>query len=392
MSIANLAYVDATGFHYADYPTVLSYFKDSYRSIYGADVYLESDSQDGEWLAIVAQAVYDSIALAAATYNSFSPSTAQTDALSRDVKINGIARKIPSQSTVDLYIVGEAGTEITNGLAEDTSAIKWALPASVIIPPSGDITVTATAQTTGSVQAPINTVTKIGTPTRGWQTVTNLVSASPGAPVESDAELRLRQSQSVALPSRTVREGIVGAIANLTGVTRLRVYENDTDTTDADGIPEHSIAAVVEGGDSTDIAQTIAVKKTPGGFTFGSVSTVVTDTYGMPITIRFGRPVYDTITTAITIKALTGYTATTGDAIKAAIADYQNSVEIGGGLGKSVEWGDAIAAANSVGGGVTYKIVSLAMTGPGGAGTPDVPLAYNHAAQAVPANVTLTVI
>jgi len=387
MSIANLAYIDATGFHYSDYPTVLAYFKDSYRSIYGADVYLEADSQDGQWITIQAQAVYDAIALAASVYNSFSPGTAQKDALSRNVKINGIKRKIPSASSVDLYIVGEAGTEILDGLAEDQAGNKWALPASVIILPTGDVTVTATAVVEGSIQAPAGTVTKIATPTRGWQTVTNVGAASPGAPVESDPELRLRQTQSTALPSRTVNEGIVGAIANLTGVTRLRLYENDTKVTDADGVPANSIAVVVEGGDSTEIARTMALKKTQGGFTFGSVAVTVPDIYGLPTVIRFSRPIYDTVNTALTIKALTGYTATIGDAIKKAVSDYQNSVAIGGGAGRSVEWGDAITAANSVGGGVTYKIVSLAMTG----GTPDVAVAYNHAAQATPANVTLTV-
>jgi hypothetical protein len=76
-SITDLVYIDSAGFHYADYPTFLTWLQDQYKAIYGADVYLEADSQDGQWIAINARAHYDSAALAAAVYNSFAPGTAQ---------------------------------------------------------------------------------------------------------------------------------------------------------------------------------------------------------------------------------------------------------------------------------------------------------------------------
>ena len=50
MAISELIYIDSTGFHYPDYPTILAFYQSAYRAIYGADVYLEADSQDGEWL------------------------------------------------------------------------------------------------------------------------------------------------------------------------------------------------------------------------------------------------------------------------------------------------------------------------------------------------------
>ncbi|QEL21721.1 hypothetical protein FQV39_03360 [Bosea sp. F3-2] len=104
-------------------------------------------------------------------------------------------------------------------------------------------------------------VTGIGTPTRGWQSVTNSAAAVIGQPVELDAQLRKRQTVSTALPSLTVFEGTIGAVASITGVDRLKGYENDTGTTDANGIPAHSISLVVQGGDATAIAQAIAAKK-----------------------------------------------------------------------------------------------------------------------------------
>ncbi|WP_344234495.1 baseplate J/gp47 family protein, partial [Cupriavidus gilardii] len=323
--------IDASGITAPTYAEVLEYLKDQYRAIYGPDVYLEADSQDGQLLGVFAKAISDANSVAIAIYRSFSPATAQDDALSSNVKINGIARKVASFSTADLVIVGQAGTTITNGIAKDSNGIQWALPASVVIPPEGQVTVTATCLTIGAVSAAAGAINQIGTPTLGWQTVTNPAAAAEGAPVEMDAALRQRQTVSTALPSRTVLDGIIGAVSNITGVSRLVAYENDTSVTDSNGIPSHSISLVVDGGDADAIANAIAVKKTPGSGTFGTTSVVTTDVYGRAITIRFFRPKDAPVTAVVNLKALAGYTNQTGDDIKQAVADYINGVAIGGG-------------------------------------------------------------
>lgn len=383
--------IDANGITAPTYAEVLEYLKAQYRAIYGPDTYLESDSQDGQLLAVFASSINDANATAIAIYNSFSPSSAQGAALASNVKINGIAKKAASYSSADLLLVGQAGTQISNGMAKDGNGNKWALPAMVTIPPSGSITVTATCQTIGAVAAAAGTITQIGTPTYGWQTVTNAAAVAVGAPVETDAALRQRQSVSTALPSLTVLDGIIGAVSNISGVTRVAAYENDTDATDANGIPPHSISLVVEGGDSAAIANAIAAKKTPGSGTYGTTAIVVQDVYGRPITIRFYRPAAAAITATVNLKALTGYTTQTGAAIQQAVSDYVNSVALGGGKSGSVEWGDAITAANGVGGGLTFKLTGLTLSGPGGAGSPDVALAFNQAASCSPASITLNV-
>lgn len=383
--------IDANGITAPTYADVFAYLQDQYRSIYGADTYLEPDSQDGQLLGVFAKAISDVNSVAIAIYRSFSPATAQGDALSSNVKINGIARKVASYSSADLVLVGQAGATITNGAAKDTNGVQWLLPSTVEIPPSGTITVTATCATIGDVSARAGTINQIATPARGWQSVTNPADAAEGAPVEKDAVLRQRQTVSTSLPSLTVLDGIIGAVANVPGVTRYVAYENDTSATDANGIPSHSISLVVEGGDATAIANAIAAKKTPGAGTYGTTAVIVTDIYGRPITIRFFRPVAAPIAATVTIKALTGYTSQTGQQIQQAVSDYINGVQIGGGLSGSVEWGDALTAANSVGGGVTFKLSGLTLTGPRGAGSPDVALLFNEAASCTPADVTLVV-
>jgi uncharacterized phage protein gp47/JayE len=392
MITSTAAVISATGITAPSFQDILDFLKAQYRAIYGEDVYLEPDSQDGQFLSIIAMAINDTNNAAIQVFTSFSPSSAQGAALSSNVKINGIARAASSFSTCDVVIVGQAGTVITDGVIQDAQLQnRWSLPSTVVIPLSGQITVTATCETIGAVTAPAGTLTKIATPTRGWQTVNNPTAATAGQPVESDAQLRQRQTVSVALPSRTVLEGTIGAVAAVEGVTRYRAYENDTSVTNSNGIPSHSISLVVDGGDAQLIAQAIAAKKTPGTGTYGTTTEIVTDIYGISHPISFFRPTNAPITATVTIKALTGYTTSVGDAIKRAIADYVNGVTIGGGESGSVEWGDAITAANSVGGGVTFKLASLALSGPGGAGTPDVALAFNAVASMTAANVTLTV-
>ena len=382
--------IDASGIHAPAYADVLDYLQTNYRAIFGADVYLEPDSQDGQFLGIIASAINDSNSVAIRIYNSFSPATAQGAALSSNVRINGIARQVASYSSVDVVLVGVAGTVIANGLVQDVNQINWALPASVTIPPGGQITVTATCTKIGAVAAGAGDVSKIMTPTLGWQTATNTTDAATGAPVESDAALRARQTRSTAIPSLTVFDGTIGAVANVAGVSRYAGYENDTNVVDANGLPPHTIALVVEGGDATAIAQAIAAKKGPGGGTAGTTSVVVTDIYGRPITIRFYRPVDQAVTAVVTFKALAGYSSVVGQAVQQAISDYVNAVAIGGGTAAAVEWDQCIAAAKSVSGASTFKIVSLSLTGAGGAGAPDVPLAFNQAATCSPASITMT--
>lgn len=377
MDITDLVFIDQTGYHFSDYPSFLTWLQDSYRGIYGADVYLEADSQDGQLLAIMAKAFYDTAALGASVYNSFSPTTAQGVGLSRNVKINGLNRQLPTNSTVDLTIVGTAATIITNGIAIDILNQKWDLPVTVLIPDSGTITVTCTAELPGAIRASANTVTGIFTPTRGWQTVNNASDASPGAPTETDADLRIRQSVSTANPSLTVFDGTVGGVANITGVTNVRGYENDSGTTDGNGIPGHNIALVVEGGDITAICQEILLHKTPGVGTFGTTSETVFDAHGMPVLIAFSRPTQVEITVEVAITTGTGFNADFIDQIKQSVVDAINQI----GIGNDVLYTKLFIAAYLVGtpayGTFDIDSVEIARDG-GGVAAANVDIAWNE--------------
>lgn len=353
------ATVTAEGISAPDYQTVLDTITGYFQQIYGSDAYLDPDSKDGQMVALVALAIHDANNTAISVYRSFSPATALGDALTSNVKINGITRRAATNSTVDLLLTGTVGTAITNGSVCDTNSVVWNLPATVVIGSDGTVVATATCANSGAVAAVAGSVNGINTPTRGWASVTNPLAATVGVAAETDAELRVRQSQSVALASLTPFDAVDGAIANVEGVTRHKLFENDTETTDANGLPEHSISAVVEGGDATEIANTIRSVKGQGVSTYGTTAVVVTDKYGNPYTIRFSRPVDVPVYVSITLKALTGYTSDIGDEMKAAVASYINSLAIGDGVLLSRVYSPANLGVVSGGNARYYDIMEL---------------------------------
>ncbi|GLQ96486.1 baseplate J/gp47 family protein [Dyella mobilis] len=383
--------IDANGITAPAYSDILEYLQSIYQGIYGSDVYLGPDSQDGQFLGALAQAFSDVNAIALSIYTSFSPNTAAGAALSSNVKINGLQRESATYSTAPVACVGVANTVITNGVATDVNGNRWDLPASVTIPSAGTVTVTATCEVLGAILAPAGTINGIATPTLGWQTVSNTSDATPGTPVEDDAELRYRQSISTSNPSLSVLDGIVGAVAAIDGVIRYQPYENDTGSTNSYGIPAYNTSIVVQGGDPVAIATAIAAKGYPGMPTYGTTSETITDVYGNQKTINFFFATDVAITCAISLKALTGYSSTVGQNIQNAVSAYVNQTALGGGESASVEWDGAVAAAKSVANANTFRIISLTLSGPSGAGAPDVPIAFNDAATCTPSAVTLTV-
>lgn len=328
-SLGLAAKITASGITAPDYPTILDRLTEYFRRIYGEDAYLEPDSKDGQMIAIYARAYHDANNAVIAAFNSYSPSTATGAALSNNIAINGMSRHGSTKSTCDVEIIGQVGTLIKNGNVRDVQGYLWNLPDTVTIGTHGTVTVTATCQATGAITAAVGDIAEIGTPTRGWQSVKNYSVATPGRAVETDADVRIRQSKSVALPSRTVLDGMLGAISLIHGVSRLRGFENDTGEINEHGISAHSIAVIVDGGDATEIAKTIALKKTPGGGTYGDTVVKITDCYDIVCPIRFSRPVDVATFIEIHLTPFVGYTTAVGNKIKTAIVDYINSLRIG---------------------------------------------------------------
>ena len=380
-------YIDNTGPHIPLMGDIFQYMTDSYSTIFGPDIYLGNDSQDLQMAGIFSRVVNDTNQLALACYYSRSPTSAVGAALSGAVKINGLTRGIPTYSSALLTIVGQAGATLSGCAARDTAGNLWALDANVTIPLSGTIDQSATCQTIGAINAQPNSVNIIATPTQGWQSVNNAAAASPGAPVESDRALRIRQAVSTSNPAQSLPESLLGSVLGVIGVTDAIIHENVDSAIDYSGVLGHGVALVVRGGDSADVAAAIAARVPPGVSLIGNVHVGVTDANGFIQDIRYSVPTSVYIAVSISIKQLKGFNSKTIDTTRSNLVSYINALKIG----DSVGVGDLYTPANSADG--TYRVESLQLARKGNSLlAQDVAIAYNEIAVSIPTDIAISLV
>ena len=334
-------YVDSTGLHIPTYNDILEDMIAAMKQIYGDDIYLDNSSPDYQLLSIFALKQSDTLQAMAYAYNARSPETAIGASLDSVVKLNGIKRKVASQSTCQVKITGTPFTQIVDGAVRDRAGLTWDLPSSVVIDSSGMTYTVATCRTAGAVSALAGDIAQIETPTYGWGSVTNEVAAVLGNAQETDAQLRERQAISTANPSQTMLDGTKGAIAALKNVSRYAVYENDTNVSSVTddnpyGLPAHSVTCVVEGGTDEDVAEAIFLHKGIGCYTNGDVEVQYTDQNDYINCVRFYRPVYKDIFVKVVIKKYTGYISTMTVKVREAVYNYLAALTIGSDVSASV--------------------------------------------------------
>lgn len=383
-------YIDNTGMHIPTYSEIRDDLIQQMKSIFGEDIYIDEDSKDYQQISIFAKKIFDTNALGLLVYNNRTPNTAIGVGLDNLCALVGITRKPATYSTVQLTITGNAGTTITNGKATD-GTYTWNLPASVTIPDIGTIVVEATCDVSGSITAAANTINTIATPTFGWLSVTNTYVASAGVDVETDAELRGRYANATYQPSKTVLDGLLENIEALEGVTRSKIYENDTNEVDSNGLPAHSITAVVEGGEDKDIATAIYFKKTPGCYTNGTTPVVLTTLSGNEATIRFYRPTDVNVRVKISIKQLPGYNSTYADEIQEAVYNYLANLDIAETVYRSIIWSVAIQTMASINS-PTFSVLGVQLaSGEQQFADQDIPMTFNQVASISKQNIQVVV-
>jgi uncharacterized phage protein gp47/JayE len=123
-----------------------------------------------------------------------------------------------------------------------------------------------------------------------------------GTNLESDASFRLSRQERLQAGSGGTFEAVKDGIAEVIGVTGVSLLENDTASTDANGLPGKSFEAIVIGGDDTEVATAIFKKKPIGirafsGASGGSkITETIKDSHGNEHTIEFSRPTSIVIT------------------------------------------------------------------------------------------------
>lgn len=240
------------------------------------------------------------LALLVALVDPLTSYGAYQDALGR---IYFLLRKPATYATVPAVLGGVPGQPVPAGAqVKSSDQTIWATLVDVTFAPDGTAPVTFQALTAGSGPvAGVNDLT-IYQRSPGWQTVANSVGSTPGRDVESRAEFEQRRQESVQIGGEGTAEAVRAAIANITGVSDVFVYNNGSDAAISYGttnypIPAHSVAISVTGATDLEVAVAIRSKFDAGcGMSISETTTVILEdnvNYAAPYpqyAYRFVRP------------------------------------------------------------------------------------------------------
>lgn len=286
-----------------------------FKTIYGEDINVESNSPDGQMINIFAQMIEDLYELVSQVYTSFDPDQAIGTVLDQRCAINGIQRKAGTYTYVDIDVVADRNLTLqgldTNAVEDaytvsDAEGNQFAL-ANTSSVGVGSSSLRFRAVNVGAVEVLPNTITTPVTVILGVLSVNNpSVAIEQGVNEETDAQLRERRKRSLSISNQGYTDGLKAALLNISDVTAANVYNNRTNVTDADGIPGHSIWVIVQGGSDADIGR-VMDNKVPGGVGMkGTQSVVVPQDDGSNEVYYFDRPSAETLYVKLTITPLAG--------------------------------------------------------------------------------------
>ncbi|HAL69269.1 MAG TPA: phage baseplate protein, partial [Pseudomonas sp.] len=227
---------------------------------------LDPDAPDGQKLGIDAEMLANLDEGIVAAYRAKDPDSATGEALRNIGKISGVAIRDATYSVAPVTITGTAGLVLpaNSQIRSRIDNTLWLTTAAIVVGVSQTAGGFATCVTPGRVLAAAGELTVIGTPYPGWASVTN-AAAAPGEDAESDVDFRARRNKSVSLPGSNMKDNMQAAVANVAGVTDVRILENSSDDpVDPDGIPYTAIALIVNGGSDQDIGLAMYSKYNPG--------------------------------------------------------------------------------------------------------------------------------
>ncbi len=285
-------------------------------AIYGADIDLASDTPDGQVQGIRVQAALDQLDLVTQVYNGMDPDQAIGRTLDQRVAVNGIQRQAgtytltPITITVDesLSLVGIDDSPDDPYTVADDQGNKWQLLSTQNPVAAGDYIYDFRAATPGAIPTIPNTITVPVSVVLGVTAINNpTIYTSLGITEETDPELRLRRQESVSLASLGFNPALRAALKNIDGITDAFVKENVSGSTDANGIPSHSIWVIVAGtAPAAQIAQAIYDKRNAGCGMKGSVSYTILQSDGTPFVVRWDVVQPENLYIAFTATSLDG--------------------------------------------------------------------------------------
>lgn len=310
--MANIDELNYNGLQTKDYNVLLNEIRSFLQKNYspnGEQITFESNSPDGQFTEILANIGSVVRELLANVYNATDPSKCESTQQDTKYQLNYLFRKGGSWTLQDIDIAVnktvtlqglDGNFDDNNGNAftvSDDAGNNWYLVDTTTITQNSIKRCEFRAQNQGAVIPTIGTITNMVTIVDGVISVNNNQGyTSIGSNMESDLDFRLRRERSTAIASEGSADAIMSNILALKGVIQCKVWDNDTNSTDATLTPAHTLWVIVD-GENDEVANIIYANKGGAG-TRGSVIVPIQTSSGQTININFDRP----ITSALYIK------------------------------------------------------------------------------------------
>lgn len=244
---------------------------------------------------------------------------------------------------------------------------------------------TFSAEEAGNKSVTPGLLTVIDSPVSGWNGVDNLTTATAGSDIETDTALRKRRKETLSNTATATIDAIFSNLINLDDVTKVKVYENFTNSTDANGIPAKSVYAVVKGGTQQEIAETLFNTRAGGINMHGSTTVAYVASNGQNFNINYDIPTDVPIYIDMTLTTDTSFPGNGEALIKAAIESYFSNLDIG----QNVSYFEIACAVKSVTG---LEITSLTIGKTASpVGTTNITIAIEELASVLAANIGITI-
>jgi len=326
--------VTATGFVKKDLDTIKEEIEANVRSVFGEGVNLLATSVFGQLIGIYAADTAEGWDVAEAIYNSQYPDTASGVSLEGVGAITGCELLAAEKSSTILKCNLNAGVTLLIGRIVSMSGhpdVRFVTTEEVINSGGApaDINCDAECEVTGPVVAAAGTLTVIETPVTGWNSVTNEADAVVGREVETDPAMRTRREDDLTAQGTSPVDAIRADLQAVPDVTEAFVFDNPADVADGDGVPPHSIEAVVSGGADAAIREALWHAVAGGIRSHGDVSGTVVDSQGFSHTVDFSEPTQKTIHVIVELTKNSDYPADGDAQVKLAIVTKGNLLGIG---------------------------------------------------------------
>lgn len=204
---------------------------------------------------------------------------------------------------------------------------------------TGACDVAAQAVDTGPVTAFARDIATITSPVSGWQGVVNVLDANAGRDLATDEELRVLREQELGGFGEATVDAIRAVLLRITdGVQRVlavTVFENKTDATDGDGMPPHSVEALVRtewspGDDRDQLIYNALLQHVAGGIvTTGSTTGSAIDSQDTVQVIKFSRPTEVEIAVILNVEKDGDYPDDGDDLVAKAVVAWGNAQSTG---------------------------------------------------------------